>query len=134
MLKTILLLAYPAIHPRLFETGEGALQAAGTPDILIADTYLAGLLTGPEAVESLRNRNPHLAVVFSSGMGMPPGVRLGPRDRILPKPFSVGALLKEVSVMIGQIPRLQLPPLPDCLSRQPAHHDSKPRFRQASRE
>jgi CheY-like chemotaxis protein len=110
LLKTVLSLAHPNVHQRLFVSGEAALKATGFPDIVFADTYLSGKLTGPQVVDILRKRNRELSVMYSSSLGLPLGVKLGPRDRVLPKPFSVAALLDEVSEMISRVPRLQMPP------------------------
>jgi DNA-binding response OmpR family regulator len=95
---------------RLFGSGEEALEAKGAPDLLFADTHLKGKLTGPEVACKLRQRNPDLAILYSSAQGRPEGVILGPRDRELPKPFSMGVLMAEVLTMITQIPRRQVPP------------------------
>lgn len=101
---------FPNVQIRLFTTGEEALMAKGVPDIIFADTQLAGRLTGPEVVESLRARYPDVAAVYSSSLGRPSHVKLGPRDRVLPKPFSVAALVNQVKLMISEIPRLAIPP------------------------
>jgi DNA-binding NtrC family response regulator len=110
LLETTLSSLHSDIHIRLFEAGEDALQASGIPDIIYADTSLAGKLTGLEVVERLRRRHPDIATVFSSSQGDPPQAMLQPRDRVLPKPFSVAALLTQVRIMISEIPRLRVPP------------------------
>jgi DNA-binding NtrC family response regulator len=100
------------IEVRLFENGEAALESPGVPDIILADTNLGGRLTGPQVVKVMRERNPDLAVVFSSNLGRPTGIPLWPRDRDLPKPFSTAALIRQLSVMVAEIPRLQIPQIP----------------------
>jgi DNA-binding response OmpR family regulator len=110
LLETVFSQISRTLDIKVFDAGEAALLATGTPDILVADTHLAGKLTGPEVVEMLRRRNPDLAVMFSSSFGRPPGIVFGPRDRCLPKPFSIAALVQQVTIMLSEIPRLQVPP------------------------
>lgn len=111
--------AFATMNPsplvRLFEDGESALLAKGSPDIIIADTCLAGKLTGPEVVERLRERLPQLAVVFSSSLRLPPHVTVRARDAVLPKPFSVVRMVELVKVMIREVPRLHFPLHPPAL-------------------
>jgi CheY-like chemotaxis protein len=77
------------------EQGRSALAVAREtpPDLVVADLVLPGMAAS-ELVTALRELQPQLPVVYISGYGSldarPPA--LGPGDRFLRKPFSLGDL------------------------------------------
>jgi CheY-like chemotaxis protein len=73
----------------------GLAEAAGAPEVLVADVNLGAGLNGPALVAAARQRWPGLRVVLISGEPLGDRV-LGPHDSLLAKPFRAAALLQAV--------------------------------------
>ena len=92
------------------ESGELALDAAATlappPDLLLSDVLLPGM-TGPEVAWRLREKWPHLALIFTSGFTrgelLNQDVDLG-EAAFLPKPFGPRELSEAVADVLRDAP------------------------------
>jgi two-component system cell cycle sensor histidine kinase/response regulator CckA len=95
----------------LADSGRGALEAYerfGSPiQLLVADVIMPDL-TGPVVAQRLRSRQPELPVLFISGFHDADIVQRFVTDKgftLLPKPFTIGALLRVVQESLGLVPR-----------------------------
>jgi CheY-like chemotaxis protein len=90
----------------LASDGNDALRIAedlGGIDLLLSDVIMPGL-DGPEVASRLRGRWPSLRVLFVSGYSddrLAQAGALGPRDRLLAKPYSAKALATAVRDVIA---------------------------------
>lgn len=76
-----------------------ALYAADTTDVLITDLSLPGG-SGDELARMLREVDPHLPVVFTTGR-IKEGTAVGGRTKVLIKPFGAEALIEAIAAIAG---------------------------------
>ena len=95
----------------LADSGRGALEAYdqfGSPiHLLLADVIMPDL-TGPVVAQRLRSRQPGLPVLFISGFHDADMVQRFVTDKgftLLPKPFTIAALLRVVQESLGPVRR-----------------------------
>lgn len=77
-------------------------------DIVVTDMVLPGGLTGLDVAEKLRERQPSLEVILTSGYSIAlAGKELVPSDHVhfLPKPYSTAQLLNAVQESVARISR-----------------------------
>ncbi len=95
----------------LADSGRGALEVYdrfGSPiHLLLADVIMPDL-TGPVVAQRLRSRQPELPVLFISGFHDADMVQRFVTDKgftLLPKPFTIAALLRVVQESLGLVQR-----------------------------
>lgn len=95
----------------LADSGRGALEVYdrhGAPiHLLLADVIMPDL-TGPVVAQRLRSRQPELPVLFISGFHDADMVQRFVTDKgftLLPKPFTIAALLRVVQESLGLVQR-----------------------------
>jgi two-component system cell cycle sensor histidine kinase/response regulator CckA len=95
----------------LADSGRGALEVYdrfGSPiNLLLADVIMPDL-TGPVVAQRLRSRQPELPVLFISGFHDADMVQRFVTDKgftLLPKPFTIAALLRVVQEALGLVRR-----------------------------
>jgi signal transduction histidine kinase/ActR/RegA family two-component response regulator len=95
--------------------GEDALKIAESLrgiDLLVSDVVMPGI-DGPELASRLRTRWPDLRVLFLTGYSSDRLARsdaLGPRDRVLQKPYQVGELAQTLRDMLAAPARASAAP------------------------
>ncbi len=95
-------------HVLIASDGAEALRIAGELggiDLLLSDVIMPGM-DGPEVASRLRARWPTLRVLFVSGYSddrLERAGALGPRDRLLPKPYTAKGLATAVREVIAGI-------------------------------
>ncbi len=95
----------------LADSGRGALEVydefAAPIHLLLADVIMPDL-TGPVVAQRLRSRQPELPVLFISGFHDADMVQRFVREKgftLLPKPFTIAALLRVVQEALGLVRR-----------------------------
>jgi DNA-binding NtrC family response regulator len=93
------------------DSGRSAIEVyenAGEPIHLLLTDVIMPDLTGPVVAERLRRRQPGLQVLFISGFHDADLVQRFVSDRgftLLPKPFTIDALLRVVGEALTEVPR-----------------------------
>jgi len=77
-----------------------ALEAAGRVDVVVTDVHMPGM-DGLTLADTLRTSHPNLNVIFVSGYPVDHEA-MGPRSRLLSKPFARNDLMNLIREVAGQ--------------------------------
>lgn len=83
--------------------GLALFESGGPIDLVVSDIGLPGGVSGIQVARQLRDRSPHLPVLFITGFteeALDPGEVLGPGLELMTKPFGLEALVHKVSAML----------------------------------
>ncbi len=87
------------------EEGLEILQAEHDVSVLFTDISMPGDLDGLDLVERANRDRPDIALLVTSGHGVPAGHRLPAEARFLPKPYTAHALSEAIRSTAAPVPK-----------------------------
>ena len=106
-------LGYRVLTARDAASALVVIESGAAIDMLFTDVVMPGTMRSPELARRVRQRSPHIAVLFTSGYtdnAIVHGGRLDEGVELLSKPYTRPALARKVREVLGAAARLRAPP------------------------